>query len=66
MKPEKNVIRNKAKNIFKNNKHLLDTTEVKELIALTEKIVNEFEQVLVIGFAASELRDLYRKRAGIL
>jgi ATP-dependent exoDNAse (exonuclease V) beta subunit len=52
--------------MFKNNKHLLQEPEVKELLALTEKMAERFDKITIYAFSASELRDFHRKEVGII
>ena len=60
------VLEKKIKDIFKNKKHLLKEEEVKELIEFTKNLATQFDQITIYAFAASELRDYHRKKAGLL
>ena len=60
------ALEKKIKDIFKNKKHLLKEEEVKELIEFTKNLATQFDQITIYAFAASELRDYHRKKAGLL
>jgi hypothetical protein len=60
------TLEKKIKDIFKNKKHLLKEEEVKELIEFTKNLATQFDQITIYAFAASELRDYHRKKAGLL
>ena len=60
------TLEKKIKGMFKNNKHLLKEEEVKELIEFTKNLATQFDQITIYAFAASELRDYHRKKAGLL
>jgi hypothetical protein len=53
------------KALFKNNKALLNEPEVLELIGKLELLSKCFEEVSIYAFATIELRDHWRKKAGL-
>ena len=60
------TLEKKIKDIFKDKKHLLKEEEVKELIGFTKNLATQFDQITIYAFAATELRDHHRKKAGLL
>lgn len=60
------IVDKKINEMFKENKKLLKEDAVKELVEFTKNLATQFDQVTIYAFAASELRDYHRKKAGLL